>query len=142
MAIPSQSIPFNRRGISGFVSSFEFFITIKNFKDLHWILNYGKKSPEMEEFFNLIQRVKKKFTDYISLDDAVELFPNHKFNKDFPWCYTNEIVCIILTELKYNRWNQYYYSHMDDERLNQMIDWAYKEYRKNCLIDDISQDFN
>ena len=133
---------FPRRGIVGFVSSFEFFITLKNFNDLHWIYKYDEDSPEMKEFIKLIYRVKKNFTDYISLDNAVELFPNHQFNTAFPWCYTNEIVCIILTELRYNHWNQYYYSHMDDERLTQMVDWAYKEYRKNCLVNDISQDFD
>lgn len=133
---------FPRRGIVGFVSSFEFFMTLKNFNDLHWIYKYDENSPEMKEFIQLIYRVKKNFTDYISLDNAVELFPNHQFNTAFPWCYTNEIVCIILTELRYNHWNQYYYSHMDDERLTQMVDWAYKEYRKNCLVNDISQDFD
>lgn len=131
-----------RKGIIGFVCVFEFIAAIKKHNELTWILQCDEKSNEMKDFLKLVNKIQKIYTDNISIDKAVELFPNHQFNTAFPWGYTNEIVCIILTEFKYKPCNQYYYSQMDDERLKQMVDWAYKEYRKKCLINDISQDFN
>ena len=137
-----MAYPRRGNGIIGLLSAYEFVWSIKKHNELKWILNCDEESYEMKEFVNITNRIRTLYTDNISMDKAVELYPNFEFNTAFPWSYCTEIVCIILSQLRYKQWNQYYYSHMDDERLIQMVDWAYKEYRKNCLINDISQDFD
>jgi hypothetical protein len=137
-----MAYPRTGPGIIGLLSSYEFYCAIKKHNELKWILNYDEESNEMKEFVNLTNRIRKLYTDNISMDKAVELYPNYEFNTAFPWSYCTEIVCIILDQLKYKHWNQYYFSQMDDERLIQMVEWAYKQYRMSDLENDISQDFN
>ena len=137
-----MAYPRKGPGIMGLISAYEFVCAINKHNELKWILNFDEESNEMKEFVNLTNRIRTLYTDNISMDKAVELYPNYEFNTAFPWSYCTEIVCIILNQLKYKHWNQYYFSQMNDERLTQMIDWAYKQYRTSCLENDISQDFN
>lgn len=128
-------------GIMVMLSAFEFVAAIKKHDELKWILQCDEESNEMKDFLKLIKRIRKLYVDNISMDKAVELFPTYEFNTAFPWGYCNEIAYIIMAQLKYKPWNQYYYSHMNNERLTQMIEWAYKEYRKRALEESITQDF-
>lgn len=137
-----MAYPRRGDGIIGLLSAYEFVCAIKKHNELKWILTYDEESNEMKEFVNITNRIRTLYTDNISMDKAVELFPNYEFNTAFPWSYCTEIVCIILNQLRYKHWNQYYFSQMDNERLTQMVEWAYKQYRESCLVNDISQDFN
>lgn len=134
---------FPRRGGPGaWLSAYEFFCVVKKFPSLRWILKADEDSEELKQFMTLFNRIRKLYTDFISFNQAVELYPSYKFDIGIPWLYCKEVACIILDCMRYKPWNQFYYSQMGDERLTQMIDLANKEYKQRFLIDSISQDFD
>lgn len=137
-----MGFPRHKGGPGSWLSVYEFFCVVKKFPSLRWILDTDEDSEELKQFMTLFNRIRKLYTDFISFNQAVELYPTYKFDDGIPWLYCKEVTCIILDCMRYKPWNQFYYSQMGDERLSQMIDWANKEYKQRTLIDSISQDFD
>ena len=137
-----MGFPRQKGGPVSWLFAYEYFGVVKKFPSLRWILKTEEDSEKLKQFMTLFKRIRKLYTDFISFNQAVALYPTYKFDDKIQWFYCKEVTCIILDCMRYKPWNQFYYSQMGDERLSQMIDWANKEYKQRTLIDSISQDFD
>ena len=128
-------------GILNTVVSISFWFLICSFKEFAWIKKYDEDSYELNSFRRLFYRIEQMLQS-LTKNETKSLFPEYDFDIDrSPWSYIKYSTALILIELRYNHWNQYYYENMSNDCLYELVLLKIKQQCIKNKLNKIDEDF-
>ena len=115
------------------------------FNKIEWVFNYPVCSEERKMYRRFCLRLLHDFIAKDKVKTISSLLPMNEYIERYKLVnFTPDEINVIdlLNDLKYQHWNQYYYEHMSDKKLQGLLEKIHKEKKSQLKLDNIIADFS